>query len=129
VLVHASDQSYERATSRHWFTFGAAIGGTIHLMPTDQLRQRGVLERVIRREVVHALADPHLSQRPQWVRDGAALYYADPDAPDGELRTPCPADVDLLQPVSAGALAQAYATARRCFARQVSRGRSWRDVR
>lgn len=129
VLVHADDQSYERATGRHWFTFGTAVGGTIHLMPTDQLRQRGVLERVVRREVVHALVDAHLSQRPQWVRDGAALYYADPDAPDAEPRNPCPADVELLQPLSAGALAQAYANARRCFARQVSRGRSWRDVR
>lgn len=129
VLVHGSDQTYERATGRHWFTFGAVVGGTIHLMPTDQLRQRGVLERVIRREVVHALVDGHLSQRPQWVRDGAALYFADPDVADAEPRNPCPADVELLQPVSAGALAQAYANARRCFARQASRGRSWRDVR
>lgn len=129
VLVHANDQSYERATGRHWFTFGTVVGGTIHLMPTDQLRQRGVLERVIRREVVHALVDGHLSQRPQWVRDGAALYFADPDVADAEPRNPCPADVELLQPVSAGALAQAYANARRCFARQASRGRSWRDVR
>lgn len=129
VFVHTTDQSYERATGRHWFTFGTLVGATIHLMPTDQLRQRGVLERVIRREVVHALVDSHLSQRPQWVRDGAALYYADPDTPDVEVRNPCPSDVELLQPLSAGALAQAYANARRCFARQASRGRSWRDVR
>ncbi|MBM3772831.1 MAG: SpoIID/LytB domain-containing protein [Acidimicrobiia bacterium] len=129
VLVHGSDQSYERATGRHWFTLGTVVGGTIHLMPTDQLRQRGVLERVIRREVAHALVDPYLSQRPQWVRDGAALHYADLDAEDAELRHPCPTDIELLQPLSAGALAQAYANARGCFARQVNRGRAWRDVR
>jgi len=37
--------------------------------------------------------------------------------------------VELLHPVSAGALGDAYARARNCFARQIAAGRSWRDVR
>ncbi|MGE3512273.1 MAG: SpoIID/LytB domain-containing protein, partial [Vicinamibacterales bacterium] len=129
VEVHGTGESYERATARHWFTFGALAHGTIHLMPLDQLRQRGLLERVVRRELVHSLVDGELTQRPQWVRDGAALHYADPQPVDTVGRGPCPSDLDLLQPVSAGALAQAYAQARACFAKQVSHGRGWRDVR
>lgn len=130
IVLHPSDESYERTTARHWFTFGAFTRGGLHLMPIDQLRQRGLLERVVRRELVHALADEALINRPQWVRDGAALYFADPTPVDGDSgRAACPADADLLQPVSAGALAQAYAQARACFARQIRGGRAWRDVR
>ncbi len=130
IVLHPSDESYERTTGRHWFTFGVFTRGELHLMPIDQLRQRGLLERVVRRELVHALADEALSNRPQWVRDGAALYFADPTPADADSgRAACPADADLLQPVSAGALAQAYAHARACFARQVRGGRAWRDVR
>jgi hypothetical protein len=129
IRVHSSDEAFERATGRHWFTFGALVGGELHLMPLDQLRQRGVLERIVRREIVHALLDAQLQGRPRWVRDGAALYFADPEAPESELRAPCPTDVELAQPVSAGALSQAHAQARACFARQVAAGRSWREVR
>ena len=108
----------------------AFVGGEIHLMPIDQLRQRGILERVLRRETVHALVDTDLAQRPRWVRDGMSLYYSDPQIGEGvEVRGPCPGDLELEQPVSAGALANAYARARACVARQMSGGRSWRDVR
>lgn len=129
VEVHGTGESYERATARHWFTFGALVRGRLHLMPLDQLRQRGLLERVVRRELVHSLVDGELAERPQWVRDGAALYYADPQPADTAGRGSCPSDLDLLQPVSAGALAQAYAQARACFGSQVSHGRGWREVR
>ena len=44
-------------------------------------------------------------------------------------RLPCPTDLELVQPVSAGALSNAFARAKACFARQVGSGRSWRDVR
>jgi len=65
-----------------------------------------------------------------WVRDGAAVYYADPrdrQAPQG--RVTCPDDGDLAHPLSMGALATAYAQARACFVRQIAAGRSWRDVK
>jgi len=130
IRVHATDAEYERATGRHWFTFGTFVGGEIHLMPIDQLRQRGILERVLRRETVHALVDADLAQRPRWVRDGASLYFSDPQAGEGiEVRGACPADLELEQPVSAGALANAYARARACVSKQIGGGRSWRDVR
>ena len=101
-------------------------------MPLAALRDRGVLERTIRRELVHVMADPALAQRPAWVREGAALFYGD-TVRDAEAatssRAACPSDAELLHPVSAGALGDAYARARHCFARQIAAGRSWRDVK
>ena len=130
IRLHASDAEYERATGRHWFTFAAFVGGEIHLMPIDELRQRGILERVLRRETVHALVDADLAQRPRWVRDGTSLYFSAPQAGESvEVRGPCPADLELEEPVSAGALANAYARARACVAKQIGGGRGWRDVR
>jgi hypothetical protein len=93
------------------------------------LRDRGVLERTVRRGMVAQMTASALDGRPLWVREGIAGYFADPQAPLPEARTPCPADVELARPVSAGALFDAYARARACVARQVSGGRSWREVR
>lgn len=129
IVLHATDDAYERATGRHWFSLAALVRGELHLMPIEQLRLRGVLDRVVRREVVHGLIDASLSARPQWVRDGLALHFADPQVPDSDSRGACPTDAELTQPVSAGALAQAYARARSCVARQLNSGRAWRDVR
>ena len=42
---------------------------------------------------------------------------------------PAPDDNELLHPVSVGALSNAYARARACFARQIAAGKSWRDVK
>jgi hypothetical protein len=71
-----------------------------------------------------------LASRPLWVRDGAAVYYADPgnrQPPRG--RVACPDERDLAHPLSLGSLATAYAQARACFVRQIAAGRSWRDVK
>lgn len=130
LRVHASDADYERVTGRHWFTWGALVGDELHLMPLTQLQQQGLLERIVRRETVHRLIDADLAMRPRWVRDGLALHYADPQRSETETepRGACPIDQELVNPLSAGALAQAYARARACVARQLTSGRSWRDV-
>jgi SpoIID/LytB domain protein len=138
VRFHPTTASYERATGQPWFTSGAVVGGDLHMLPLAVLRDRGVLERTIRHELVHLMADPQLGQRPAWVREGAAIYFAgrrpipgEPERPS--LRPParpsCPGDAELLRPVSAGALSNAFARALACFSRQVDSGRSWRDVR
>jgi hypothetical protein len=76
------------------------------------------------------MVDVPLKDRPAWVREGAALYYSDPrSAAPVQGRPVCPTDIELIQPVSAGALSNAFARAKACFARQVGSGRSWRDVR
>jgi SpoIID/LytB domain protein len=147
LRFHPTISSYEQATLEPWFTSGAFVNGEIHLLPPAMLRERGVLESAIRHQLVHAMAAPPLAGRPLWVLEGAAQYFAGADPGSGirdpgagmttptmrkpvlQPRTECPADSELSQPVSIGALMNAYARARLCFARQVAQGKSWRDVR
>jgi hypothetical protein len=115
------------------------VRNELHLLPLAVLRERGVLDRTLRHELVHIMTDSALVNRPQWVREGAAIYFTGEQLIPGETqqrpafkpapRAACPADNDLLRPVSVGALSNAYAQARACFARQIQGGRSWKDVR
>jgi SpoIID/LytB domain protein len=148
LRFHPTTDSYERATGQAWFTAGVVANGELHLLPLTTLRDRGVLERTIRHALVRVMTDTALARRPFWVREGAAIYFADggrgapgvkgdrsipseADAPTfrPQPRESCPSDLELLRPVSAGALTNAYARARACFARQIAAGRTWRDVR
>ena len=137
IRFHPTTAEFERATGRPWFALGAWVGNELHLLPLAVLRERGLLDRTIRHEIVHALTDKVLDDRPAWVREGAAIYFAEEPNPGGTggpgrrpaPRAACPRDNELLQPVSAGALTDAYARARSCFARQIAAGRGWRDVR
>lgn len=139
LRFHPTTDDYERATDRAWFTSGALVNGELHLLPLAVLRDRGVLERTIRHELVHLMTDAALDRRPQWVREGAAIYFAGTKPIPGEPRqrppfrpeprASCPADHELLRPVSIGALANAYTRARDCFAKQMQAGKSWRDVK
>jgi SpoIID/LytB domain protein len=128
VRVHESTDAYERATGQPWFTLGTIVRGEITLAPLWLLRERGMLDRTLRREFTHLMADSLLQDRPAWVRDGASVYFADPDT-HVSTRQPCPADLELQRPVSAGALADALTRARGCFERQIAAGRDWRRVR
>lgn len=139
VRFHPTTDDYERVTGQAWFTSGAVVHNELHLLPLAVLRDRGVLERTIRHELVHVMADAALGKRPAWVREGAAIYFAgEPMIPgeprqrpafNPESRGSCPDDNELLHPVSVGALSNAYARARACFAKQMQAGKTWRDVR
>ena len=139
LRVHATTDEYEHSTGYAWFTSGALIDGELHLLPLAVLRDRGVLERTIRHELVHLMTDEALGHRPAWVREGAAIYFAgERPIPGGvpqrpafrpEPRASCPSDAELLHPVSVGALSNAYARARACFAKQMAAGKDWKDVR
>jgi SpoIID/LytB domain protein len=139
LRFHPTTDDYERATGQSWFTSGAWVKDELHLLPLAVLRERGVLERTIRHELVHAMADGVLGRRPAWVREGAAIYFAGERPIPGqaatgaalrpEPRAACPEDNELLRPVSVGALSNAYARARSCFARQIAAGKSWREVK
>jgi SpoIID/LytB domain protein len=139
LRFHPTTDDYEHATGQPWFTSGAVLNGELHLLPLAVLRERGVLERAIRHQIVHLLTDPVVSGRPAWVREGAAIYYAGERPAASAVRQwppfkpapkgSCPSDAELQHPVSAGALANAYARARACFARQVEAGRKWTEVR
>jgi hypothetical protein len=106
VQVHSTTAEYQRATGREWFTSGAVVGGAVHLLPLAILRDRGMLERTVRRQLAQMLTGPAL-----------------------ESRGSCPTDAELARPVSAGALADVYARAHACFARQIAAGKSWREVK
>ena len=131
LRFHPTTDDYERATGQAWFTSGAVVNRELHLLPLAVLRERGVLERTIRHELVHVMADAALGKRPAWVREGAAIYFAGEPTIPGEpqqrpafkpdARASCPDDNELLHPVSVGALSNAYARARACFAKQVAR--------
>jgi SpoIID/LytB domain protein len=141
VRFHPTVDSYAKTTGGLWFTSGTVANGEVQLPPIAVLRDRGVLERTIRQQLVHLLVDDQLKSRPRWVRDGAAMYFSDQigeAAPQSDAdararivqpRSSCPDDNELSSPVSAGALTNSLARARACFARQVAAGRSWRDVR
>jgi stage II sporulation protein D len=127
---HASAADYQEATKLPWYTNGALVSGEMHFLPVDSLEGRGLLERTVRHEIVHALTDRFLVDRPLWVREGAAVYYS-VDRKPGETgpRLECPTDADIRQATSPGALSLAYSEAVSCFARQIASGRSWLDVR
>src|SRR5262249_3587403 len=77
LRFHPTTSAYEQASRQPWFTL-AARTSELQFVPLTLLRDRGILERTIRRELVHAMVDDALSDRPLWVREGIALYYADP---------------------------------------------------
>ena len=130
VTVHPAVDSFGRATGQPWWVSGATTAASIDLLPITVLRQQGQLERTVRHEVAHALLDGALAKRPMWVREGAAAYFANPSArattPD---RVPCPSDLELLRPISAGAQREANARAEACFARAIASGQRWDQVR
>jgi hypothetical protein len=139
LRFHPTTDDYERVTGQAWFTSAAIVRNEVHLLPLAVLRDRGVLDRTIRHELVHLMADAVLDKRPAWVREGAAIYFAgEPILPGEQRQRPafkpeprasCPDDNELLHPVSVGALSNAYARARACFAKQIQSGRTWRDIR
>ena len=130
VRFHPSAESYQRATASPWFTNGAIAAGEMHFLPVDVLDGRGLLGRTVRHEIVHALTDRYLVDRPLWVREGAAVYFSmDRKAGEEAPRLECPTDADIRQATSPGALSLAYTEALSCFARQIASGRSWLDIR
>ncbi|HVB37794.1 MAG TPA: SpoIID/LytB domain-containing protein, partial [Vicinamibacterales bacterium] len=135
IRVQPTLQAYEQATGRPWYTAGATRGDAVTLAPLATLRARGILARTIRRELVHVLTGGPLANRPLWVQDGVALFYADPRPPEAiradadRLSGNCPRDAELRAPLSAGDLADAYARAEACVVRQIFKGKGWREIR
>jgi SpoIID/LytB domain protein len=130
ATFHPTAAAYEQASGHPWFTSGSVVDGTMHFLPVGVLRDRGVLDRTLRRALVTLMVGGSLDGRPAWVREGVSGYFADPEAPVVEVRNAgCPADIELSRPLSAGSLSDAYGRARACVARQIAGGRQWRDLR
>jgi SpoIID/LytB domain protein len=138
LRLHPTVESYQRATGQPWYTAGATLDADIHLVPLTVLRDRGLLERTIRHELVHVLTRSALSNRPLWIREGVATYFAGESTVPGEparrvgapgVKMSCPDDRELLQPASPGALSNAYARAAACVGRQIAAGKKWSEIR
>jgi SpoIID/LytB domain protein len=129
VRFHPTTEAFERSAGHPWFTLGAVSSeGELQFVPLPVLRDRGVLERAIRRQLVHVLADSALNERPAWVREGAAIHFSEGEnAPSG--RVVCPEDAEITRPVSVGAFGDALRRARVCFERQLAARKDWRAVK
>lgn len=128
LRFHPTVESYQRATGQPWYTAGATDGSSLHFIPVSTLRRRGLLERTIGHELVHALTADALRGRPRWLVEGAATYYATPTPPEGvaaPAAASCPVEDDFIRPASSGTLEQAYARALTCFAREREAGGNW----
>ncbi len=126
VRAHETNDAYERASGQPWFTLRAVASDEIQLAPLDLLRSRGMLERTLRRQLVHLMVDGVLPARPAWVREGAAVYFADPDARPAAPARRARRTSSCSGRTSIGALGDALARARACFERQIAGGRDWR---
>jgi SpoIID/LytB domain protein len=129
IRFHPTTEAFERTAGSPWFALGATSSdGDLQFVPLPVLRDRGVLERAIRRQLVHVLADSALDGRPAWVREGAAIHFSEgEDGPTG--RVVCPQDVEITRPLSIGAFGDASRRARACFERQLSARKDWRAVK
>lgn len=128
VRFYPTVDAYEAATNQPWFTLGTVVGTELHFVPLSVLRDADVLDRTVRHQLVHVLADAAFMKRPRWVSEGAALHFSAEGNGPGN-RGSCPLDDEFERPASPGALTDVYARARACFERQLSTGRRWQDVR
>jgi hypothetical protein len=123
---------FRHATGRPWWDSTVVDGSIIELAPVAVLTQRDGLEAAIRRGVAEVLVTGALSNRPAWVRVGAARYFARMagtparSIPSG-LR--CPSDAELVLAVSAPAQRDAELRAEACFARALTHADNWRNVK
>ncbi len=136
IVFYATQDGFARATHEPWWTSALTRGARIELQPVTTLRQQSLLERTLAHEIAHIVTAPTLSGRPEWVKEGAAMF-ASGEISEADiaahartrLTVGCPSDPELLRPVSAAAARDAYDRAGQCFARALGQGRRWDDVR
>jgi hypothetical protein len=128
LRFHPGGDVFQSTTGQPWYVLGTVLDNELHFMPLATLRERGVLERTMRRELVRSMIGEALAGRPLWVREGAAIHFS--EGSNGPVRRdPCPRDPELMSPGSVGELTDAYARARACVERQLSAGKAWTDIR
>ena len=136
IVFHSTQDSFTRETREPWWSAAVTHGARIELQPVTTLRQRTLLERTLAREIAHIVTAPALEGRPEWVKEGAAMF-ASGEISEAEiaahartkLSVGCPSDPELRHSVSAAAARDAYDRAEQCFARALGQGRRWDDVR
>jgi hypothetical protein len=129
VRFHPTVESFRRETGHPWWVAGATRDTRIDLLPLAVLRERGLFPRTVRHEIVHALVDEELRDRPMWVREGVALHFAGEKPAAGSMTGTCPEDDDFRRASSAAGLKAAYARALACVERSIAAGAPWRSLR
>jgi len=92
--------------------------------------QRDGVETTLRTAMAELLVSSTLSDRPAWVRVGAARYFSRSE-PHGAVNrdVKCPANAELTMALSASAQREAESRAERCFARELAKTGDWRAVK
>lgn len=129
VRFHPTVESFRRSTGRPWWVAGSTAGARIELLPASVLKARGTLDATVRHELAHAFLDDELRDRPMWVREGAAMYFA--GAAQGEAALAarsCPPDTEMRAAATPAAMRKVYSRAAACFAREIAAGKTWREV-
>ena len=146
LVFHPSVDAYVRASGKPWWTAGATNGGRVDFIPLSALRDRGLLERILRHELAHVVTRERLAGRPIWVQEAVAMDLSgDPriaaagqavsgSGASGGRSGPsapvsCPTDTEWGGIRSADALEKAYARAAACFVAQTRTGRRWDEIR
>lgn len=136
LVFHPTAASFQRETGEPWWSAARTRGTRVDLLPPSVLRARGTLESTLRHELAHVLTAPVLEDRPVWVREGVAMYFAGEPPPASLLdeqgrprRVRCPSDDDLRRPPSPAAAREAYARAAACVAREIHDRTAWTDIR
>jgi stage II sporulation protein D (peptidoglycan lytic transglycosylase) len=130
IELHDSLDSFRYETGQPWWVSAAVTGTTLDLAPANLLAQREGVEMTVRTAMAELLITPVLTDRPAWVRVGAARYFAHKTLPPAPSKPPaCPVDAELRMAVSATAQRDAEQRAERCFAYAVVRTGDWRLVR
>jgi hypothetical protein len=132
IEIYGSLDTFRHATGRPWWDSTVVDGSVVELAPVPVLAQRDGLEAAIRRGIAEALVADALSDRPAWVRVGAARYFARAAGSSTAADPPrvrCPADAELVLAVSAPAQRDAEQRAERCFARALTAAGDWRKVK
>jgi hypothetical protein len=130
VELHSTIDGFRYETGRPWWVSASVKGTTIDLAPAQLLAQRGGVETTLRTAMAELLVSPTLSDRPAWVRVGAARYFSKPE-PHGAVSrdVKCPVDAELTMALSASSQRDAESRAERCFARELAKTGDWRTVR
>ena len=129
IRLHETLDSFRLATNRPWWVSEVAEGTAIDLAPAAVLAQRGGLDASVRLAVAELLVAGPLAGRAEWVRVGAARYFAQGAANPAAARIRCPTDAELRLAVSATAQREAETRAGQCFARELAKTGDWRAVR
>jgi SpoIID/LytB domain protein len=130
VELHSTIDGFRYETGRPWWVSAAVTGATIDLAPAALLAQRDGVETTLRTAMAELLVSSTLSDRPAWVRVGAARYFSRSE-PHGAVNrdVKCPADAELTMALSASAQREAESRAERCFARELAKTGDWRTVK